>query len=82
MKKEKNKKICSGRVLTVEQHFKENPQSIHVLNGNESRKGVMLNGAMIEIGSSAWNMIRNIPIYHSTLFNEISIIYHVNKNKK
>ncbi len=83
MSKEKNKKlICSGRILTIEKYFEDNPQSIHVLNGNEERKGVMLNGQMIEIGSNAWQMVRNIPILHSTLFNEISIIYHFNKNKK
>lgn len=82
MSKEKNNKICSGRVLTIEQFFKENPQSIHVLNGDKNRLGVMLNGAMIELGSPAWQMVRNLPIFHSVLFNEISIIYHFNKNKK
>lgn len=82
MEKENENKICSGRVLTIEQYFAENPQSIHVLNGNPDRRGVMLNGQMIEVGSNAWNMVRNLPIFHSKLFNEISIIYKLNRNKK
>lgn len=82
MKKENENKISSGRILTIEQYFKENPQSIHILNGNPNRLGVMLNGQMIEIGSKTWEMVRNLHIFHSTLFNEISIIYHFNRNKK
>lgn len=80
MNKEENNKICSGRILSVEQYFKENPQSIHVLNGDKNRLGVMLNGGMIEIGSNAWNRIKEMPIFHNTLFNELSFIYYL-KNK-
>lgn len=81
MKKENENKISSGRILTVEQYFKENPQSIHILNGNPNRLGVMLNGAMIEIGSREWELVKNLVIFHNTLFNEISINYKLNRKK-
>ena len=79
-KENKNNLICSGRVLTIEKYFEDNPQSVHVLDGNGKRAlGVMLNGSVIEIGSSQWEMIRNTPIFHNIWFGEISI-YKGNKN--
>lgn len=80
--KEENNLICSGRVLTLQQYFEENKQSLHVINGNKGRLGVMLNGVLIEIGSVVWNQICDTVIFHNTLFGEISILYHFNKNNE
>lgn len=75
------KGIPSGKVTTLQKHFEENPQSVYHMQDNPERKGVMLNGSMIEIGSVVWQNICLTPIYHDTLFGEIRIIYHNNRNK-
>lgn len=66
----------SGRVITLAEYFEKNPKSIHHINGDQSRKGVILNGSVIEIGSIAWKNIALTPIYQDDLLGELRIIYH------
>lgn len=75
------KGVPSGRVTTLEEYFAKNTQSVHVLNGDPMRKGVMLNGAMIEVGSNTWKNICQMPIYHDVLLGEIRLLYHNHNNK-
>lgn len=73
--------VPSGKVTTLKEYFENNPQSVHIINNNPARRGVMLNGAMIEIGSVVWSNICLTPIYHDILLGEIRVIYH-SHNKK
>lgn len=81
MKEEDKKEILSGKVTTIEQHFADNPQSVHTAKNNPNRKAVMLNGTWIEIGSPQWQMIAKLRVYQDNIFGELRILYHNNNDK-
>lgn len=70
------KKVVSGEVMTIEDYFLKNPHKIHILNNNPSRKGVIINGAMIELESTMWNAIKMTRVYHDELLGELRVLYH------
>lgn len=74
MSEEIKNEIESGVLITVEEYFKNHPLSIHIINNNLDRKGVMINGLIIEIGSVEWENIRKQYIYVDKLFGEIRSI--------
>lgn len=74
-------KIPSGRVMTLQEYFERNPQSVHTLNGVPGRTGVIINGAIVEIGSIAWQNICQVPIFQDKLFGGLSFIHYKNKHK-
>lgn len=75
---EKTKRVPSGRVMTVAEYFEANPQSIHTINNDPARKGVIFNGTMIEIGSVEWYNMAGTKLYWDTLLGEIRFLYDTN----
>lgn len=72
-------KIPSGRLTNLAEYFENNRQSLHTINGDPKRKGVLLNGVMIEMGSMYWQNLALVPIYQDLLFGEIRIINNNNR---
>ena len=68
--------IQTGAVTTIKEHFESNPQSVAIINGDPNRRGVIINGEVIEIGSPKWEMIKNIRIYNDQLLGELRILYN------
>lgn len=65
--------IQTGVLMTIKEYFERNPQSIAIINNDPNRRGVIINGALIEIGSPLWNSICNTKLYHDQLLGEIRL---------
>ena len=70
-----NNKKESGRMTTYCQYFIDHPEKIHTLVGNSNMKrGVLINGEMIALGSARWMEIKDVKIYEDFLLGEIRIL--------